>query len=459
MRSAKKSIKIKTILLTLLCFTQYTAVLDLANAAEPPEQPSTQDMAQPANALVAGQVTAPVTDPAEAQPAVEKAPPTTLDAKLVKPPTDMAAPVSQLTSPDTSTQVAGDAAKTDTPPVETKPAAKLPIKAYASVIAQDYILGPNDILSLQVFGFPDLTHDQLKVQPDGQLMLDLIGPIQVAGMTTTQLYDLVVEKYSKLLKNPRITLNVVQTKPIIFYITGAVINPGIYEVLTSTINMTRFNNQEINIDRRTPILSSMLSACGGITYDADFEHIEINNKFTGEKRVVNLLSLIQDGIVDEDVYLHPGDSIRVPRISPLAQDPKKYRVLASASFTPRTVPVKVYGFVNQQGLIELNPAQNLNMMAAIAAAGGFYREAAYAPTKVYIFRPDNNGKLAHIGTFNPTQDDPQLMPNDIVYVPDKLRPNIAKVFDYVNNVIRPFASAAVTYRNASGKFLINDNQR
>lgn len=333
---------------------------------------------------------------------------------------------------------------------------KQPIKAYASVLADSYILGPNDVLSLQVFGFPDLTHEQLKIQPDGQLLLDLVGPIQVAGMTTNELYEVIKEKYSRFLKDPRITLNILQTKPIIVYITGAVINPGIFEVLTSTINVTRLNNQEINVDRRTPILSSMLSAAGGITYDADFEHIEIHNKFTGNVRQVNLLSLIQDGVVQEDVYLHPGDSIKVPRISPLAQDPKKYKIMASASFAPKTVPIKVYGYVNQQGLIELNPAQNLNMMAAISAAGGFYRDSAYAPNKVYIFRPDNNGKLAHVGVFNPTQDDPQLLPNDIVYVPDKLRPNVAKVFDYANNVLRPFATAASTYRNTSGRFLLNN---
>jgi polysaccharide export outer membrane protein len=334
---------------------------------------------------------------------------------------------------------------------------KQPVKAYASVIADDYILGPNDILSLQVFGFPELTHEQLKIQPDGQLMLDLLGPVKVAGLTSSELYELIRERYSKYLKEPKITLNIVQTKPIIVYITGAVMNPGIYEVLTSTMSMTRFNNNnEINIDRRTPILSSMLSASGGVTYDADFEHVEVTNKFTHEKQLVNLLSLIRDGVIEEDVYLHPGDVIHVPRISPLAQDPLKYKAIASASFAPKTVTVKVYGFVNQQGLISLNPAQNLNMMSAITSAGGFYREAAYAPTKVYIFRPDGNGKLAHVGTFNPKHDDPQIMPNDVVYVPDKLRPNIAKVFDYLNNMVRPFASASYTYRNSSGQFLFNN---
>jgi polysaccharide export outer membrane protein len=333
---------------------------------------------------------------------------------------------------------------------------KNPVKAYASVIADDYILGPNDILSVQVFGFPDLTHSEVKVQPDGQIMLDLVGPFKVAGLTTNELYELIRQKYSKYLKDPKITLNLVQTKPIIVYITGAVMNPGIYEVLTSTLNVTRMNANEINIDRRTPILSSMLSASGGITYDADFEHVEVSNKFTHEKRNVNLLSLIKDGIVEEDVYLHPGDVIHVPRMSPLAQDPMKYKEVASASFAPKTVTVKVFGYVNQQGLISLNPAQNLNMMSAITSAGGFYQTAAYAPKKVYLFRPDGNGKLAHVGTYNPKHDDPQLMPNDIVYVPDKLRPNIAKVFDYMNNVIKPFSSTAYAYRYASGQYIFNN---
>jgi protein involved in polysaccharide export with SLBB domain len=107
----------------------------------------------------------------------------------------------------------------------------------------------------------------------------------------------------------------------------------------------------------------------------------------------------------------------------------------------------------------VNPAQNLNMMAAITAAGGFYQDAAHAPDKIYVFRPDNHGKLAALGVFNPTQDDPQLMPNDIIYVPDKLRPNVAKVFDYLNKILLPFSTASSTYRNASGKFLLNPSLR
>ncbi len=45
-----------------------------------------------------------------------------------------------------------------------------------------------------------------------------------------------VEKYKFYLKDPQLTIRLDQTRPFIAYISGAVLNPGGYELNTDTTN-------------------------------------------------------------------------------------------------------------------------------------------------------------------------------------------------------------------------------
>ena len=85
------------------------------------------------------------------------------------------------------------------------------------------------------------------------------------------------------------------------------------------------------------------------------------------------------------------------------------------------------------------------------SAGGYVADAAYAPKKVYISRADASGKLV-TRVVNPMSKDIVVMPNDIVYVPEKPRPLIGKAFDAMFKVLAPFNAAANTYNNGALMF-------
>ncbi|HBH18783.1 MAG TPA: hypothetical protein DDX14_07600, partial [Cyanobacteria bacterium UBA9579] len=273
---------------------------------------------------------------------------------------------------------------------------RLSLRLDQSFTTRKYILGPNDIISISIYNVPEFDQKNIRVQPDGRLIITPLGSLKVTGLTLDELHDLLVQKYSHYLINPQVSINLDESRPFIVYITGAVANPGSYELNTST-NDYRYiqtTKPEISIERKTPLLSNMLVAAGGINHDADLERVQITNNIDGTKYEVNLLKLLEKGDSAQDIYLMAGDSVHVPQLStPLAISSEKYKKYASATFSPRTVPVKVFGYVNNPGLIRLDPADSLNLNSAITAAGGYLSDSAYAPNKVYLSRLDSNGKL------------------------------------------------------------------
>ncbi|MEW5821147.1 MAG: polysaccharide biosynthesis/export family protein [Cyanobacteriota bacterium] len=314
-----------------------------------------------------------------------------------------------------------------------------------NLISRGYTLGPKDVLNINVYDSPEFNQENILVQPDGKIILTPLGPINVAGMTTDQLHDVIVEKLKFYLNDPRVTIKLIKTKPFIVYVSGAVMKPGSYEINTDTNQ--EFVTSEIVLERKTPLLSNILVAAGGISYDADLENVLITNGITKEKIKVNLLELIENGDSKQDIYLIAGDRVNINRLpTAFAVDEEKYKKYMSSTISPDKVPVKVLGYVNKPGLIMLDTKQSLTLNSAISSAGGYFNDSKYPPNKVYLSRVDGNGKMA-TKAFDPRISDLTLMPKDIIYVPEKKRPIAGRFFDYINRVIVPFNNMASTYNN------------
>jgi len=313
--------------------------------------------------------------------------------------------------------------------------------------ARRYILGPNDVISLFFYNVPELNQKDIKIQPDGKINIGPVGFVDVNGLTLDELTKKLEERFAYYLKNPKLSITLQESRPFIAYVTGAVLNPGSYEISTET-NKSYYQNSnksEVYIERKTPLLTNILVAAGGVLFDADLENVVVKNDIDKSEYKVNLLNLLQNGKVAEDIYLVPGDNVYVPKlVTPLAIDENKYKLMLGSSFAQKTIPVKVYGYVNAPGLVKLDTAQSANLNSAITAAGGYLKDSAYAPKKVFISRADVSGKLV-AREVNPMSNDVLLMPNDIIYVPEKTRPLVGKAFDYMARVFIPFNIFANAY--------------
>lgn len=325
---------------------------------------------------------------------------------------------------------------------------------YASFTSRKYMLGPNDIINVSVLGLPEFDQDAVRVKPDGKINISGLGSVNAAGLTLEALQDVLNERYAFYIKYPNVSVKLERSRPFIVHVTGAVAIPGSYEINTDTSTTTSsFSDGNTTfVERKTPILSNIISTAGGLNYDADLEHIMVNNKFDGTSYQVNLLEVLEDGKTSQDIYLMAGDTVHVPKLhTPLAVDPVKYTKFAKSTFAYRNVPVRVIGYVNNPGLHELDASISSTLNTAIAQAGGYMGDAPYPPKKVFVSRYSDGGKLVTT-TVDPMQKDLTLMPNDVVYVPEKARPLVGRAFDYITRIVSPISTVASGYNHWSLMF-------
>ncbi|MFZ9061900.1 MAG: polysaccharide biosynthesis/export family protein, partial [Steroidobacteraceae bacterium] len=70
----------------------------------------------------------------------------------------------------------------------------------------DYRVGPLDVLDIEVYGTEALTRT-VRVSASGQFTLPLIGPIQAAGLTVTEIEAAVAAKLSEnYMEDPQVTV-------------------------------------------------------------------------------------------------------------------------------------------------------------------------------------------------------------------------------------------------------------
>ena len=60
----------------------------------------------------------------------------------------------------------------------------------------DYVIGADDVLHISVWKEPDLS-ETLPVRPDGKISMPLLGDVEAAGMTPTDLGNSITEKLKK----------------------------------------------------------------------------------------------------------------------------------------------------------------------------------------------------------------------------------------------------------------------
>lgn len=90
-----------------------------------------------------------------------------------------------------------------------------------------YRLGYGDVIEVKFFYNPNL-NETLTIRPDGRITLPRLGEILVAGMTPTQLDDLITEKYSEIIRAPEVTVIVREIGKDVVYVLGEVNKPGGY---------------------------------------------------------------------------------------------------------------------------------------------------------------------------------------------------------------------------------------
>ena len=162
-------------------------------------------------------------------------------------------------------------------------------------VSSSYIIGPMDMLEIQVWREPDFSR-QVLVRPDGKISFPLIDDIQASGMTPLALKALLTEKLKSYVDNPEVTVIVVQSNSQNFYIIGRVNAPGTYRL---SPNMT---------------VLQALSVAGGFAEWAHKDSIRIIRKSNGKEKLFpfDYDKVVAGKNLEQNILLEPNDTIIVP---------------------------------------------------------------------------------------------------------------------------------------------------
>ena len=182
---------------------------------------------------------------------------------------------------------AGDKKKDE----QKKPVAGAPSAAQPS--DQQYVIGPSDVLGINVWRETDLS-GQVQVRPDGKISMPLLNDVQAAGLTSEQLSADITTRLKKFLEEPRVTVSVIQINSKKIFIVGEVSRTG---AVPLTPGMT--------------ILQALAQA-GGFSEFANTGKIYVMRTENGQtvKYPVNYKNLLKGR--DQNFMLMAGDTIVVP---------------------------------------------------------------------------------------------------------------------------------------------------
>ena len=170
--------------------------------------------------------------------------------------------------------------------------------------AEEYTIGPLDVLEIQVFDQPDLS-GRYTVGTDGSFAFPLIGRISTRQRTARVLEELLREHLAAgYLRDPRVSVAVTEYRSRRVFVLGEVRQPGAYN-LTATMTVVELlalagGNTDLASEDAVVVRGGALPGAAAPGGDG------------AETLRVNLDALVR-GNVSENVALRHGDTLFVPR--------------------------------------------------------------------------------------------------------------------------------------------------
>ncbi len=99
-----------------------------------------------------------------------------------------------------------------------------------STIAGVQLIGPYDKIEIDVFGIEDLRRE-VQADGSGRVSFPLAGTVDAAGLSSTQLAEVIRDRLRKYVRDPQVTVNLKETVSQVVTVDGQVREPGLYPVL------------------------------------------------------------------------------------------------------------------------------------------------------------------------------------------------------------------------------------
>lgn len=240
---------------------------------------------------------------------------------------------------------------------------------------RDYNLGPGDAIRISVYQNPDLTLET-RISESGFISYPLLGRVQLAGLRVDQAEKAIGDGLLKgnFIKNPQVTVIVLQVRGNQASVLGQVNRPGRYPLEAAGLK-----------------LSDLIAIAGGIAATGS-DVVTLTGTRGGRpfRQELDLPLLFSAQSTAENPVIQDGDVIYVDRVP----------------------TVYIYGEVQRPGAFRLE--RDMSVMQALAMGGGLTQRGTEKGMRVHRRGPD--GKVA---VLQPSMDD-KVRNGDVIYVRESL---------------------------------------
>jgi polysaccharide biosynthesis/export protein len=225
------------------------------------------------------------------------------------------------------------------------------VQGAAAQSAGDYVIGPQDVLTIQLYDQADLG-GKYSVEADGTFGFPLIGRVKAGGLTLRSLeQQLKAKLVDGYFRNPQVTVAIEQYRSQRVFVMGEVRQPGpvpltggmtLIEALARAGSTTSTASGEVAIVR-----TSQEGVRGPVLPDQ-----------TGSEVFRASIRDLEGGALSQNLELRDGDTI----------------------FVPRAETVYVFGQVRTPGAYGVQ--QNMTVLQALSLAGGVSEHGAMGRVRV-----------------------------------------------------------------------------
>jgi protein involved in polysaccharide export with SLBB domain/capsular polysaccharide biosynthesis protein len=298
---------------------------------------------------------------------------------------DSASGQNSKVSTETGEAATALAAEASTGPVSTNVSFSIVSPAQRAAWQQHLTLGPGDVLTLALYGQPEVTRTEVAIGPDGRISFLEAQDIMAGGLTIDELRAKLDEALGQYRRAPRSMITPIAFKSKKYYMLGKVMTKGVY-----------------TLDRPITVLEAIARAHGlenglmdrNIVDLADFQRSFLMRG--GKRFALNFEKLFLEGDLSQNIPIEPGDYLYFP--------------------STNVKQVYVVGEVRLPGPVSYTP--ETTVIAAISARGG-YTDRAYKARVLVVRGSINHPQAIAVDThamLDGIVPDFRLQPKDIIYV-------------------------------------------